>query len=158
MELLGQSADMAIRCRSQIRDAVFCMNARISPITSGSIQFIFWGVSGHLPDMNEEQVKRAVGRQIRELRKGAGFTLEGLAEAAEVDATHLSAIERGRHNASLLLLWRLSEALEVQLSTLVDLEEAETRTQLLKRASKRIKNLDDRELRQMLRLMDEVRR
>jgi transcriptional regulator with XRE-family HTH domain len=53
---------------------------------------------------------------VREYRKAAGFSQEGLALEAEVDRTYVSQIERGVCNPSLLVLHKLAMVLQVSAS------------------------------------------
>lgn len=64
--------------------------------------------------------REIVGNNIRTCRTSAGMTLEQLAERAEMSWPYLSEVERGRENISLDLLARLSKALGVTLSKIVE--------------------------------------
>jgi transcriptional regulator with XRE-family HTH domain len=59
---------------------------------------------------------RAFGEALRELRGAAGYSQESLADAAKLDRTYVSGIERGERNPSLTNLFRLADTLGVQLS------------------------------------------
>jgi DNA-binding GntR family transcriptional regulator/DNA-binding XRE family transcriptional regulator len=61
-----------------------------------------------------------VGQKLRELRRSRDVTLETLAERAGLSASFLSQLERGRAGASLSSLQRIAEALEIQLSEILD--------------------------------------
>lgn len=54
------------------------------------------------------------GKRIRLLRKQAGLSQEGLAEAAGLHRTYVSSIERGQRNVGLDNIVRLARALEVK--------------------------------------------
>jgi transcriptional regulator with XRE-family HTH domain len=60
---------------------------------------------------------------IRERRASAGMTIEALADAAKMNTTYVSDIERGRQNPSLRKIEDLAGALGVAVSDL--LREAE---------------------------------
>lgn len=60
-------------------------------------------------------INKRIGQRIRELRKQAGLTQEGLAEKAGMDFTSIGAAERGSRNLSLRSLARVAEALGVPL-------------------------------------------
>jgi len=60
------------------------------------------------------------GARVRELRKDAGLSQEELAELAELHRTYISGIERGERNASLTSIERISNALNVSLSKLLE--------------------------------------
>lgn len=55
----------------------------------------------------------AIGAEIRALRRARGLTLSDLAEASGVSLSHVSAIERGAVNPSLVKIERLAGALAV---------------------------------------------
>lgn len=59
------------------------------------------------------------GNRLRELRGRRGLTQEQLAHQAGVDRAWISSAETGRRNASLLTLYRLAEALEIDPGELI---------------------------------------
>lgn len=59
-----------------------------------------------------------IGQSLRRLRKEKGFTLEELAERAEMSVSYLSHIERGTRKAPLGELESLAEVLGANLYTL----------------------------------------
>ena len=63
-------------------------------------------------------MQRALGERIRELRKKAGFSQEGFADAAGVHRTYMGTLERGEANVSLVNLHKVSNALGITLSEL----------------------------------------
>jgi transcriptional regulator with XRE-family HTH domain len=63
-------------------------------------------------------LQRALGERIRELRKKAGYSQEGFADAAGVHRTYMGTLERGEANVSLGNLHKISKALGVTLSEL----------------------------------------
>ena len=60
-----------------------------------------------------EDWRQRFGKRVRELRLAAGLTQEKLAHDAAIDLTYLGGIERGRRNPTLLVIVRLSEALDL---------------------------------------------
>ena len=56
---------------------------------------------------------RAFGEVLRTARLGAEFTQEHLAEAADIDRTYPSMLERGLREPTLGMVIRLARALEV---------------------------------------------
>ncbi|MED5615616.1 helix-turn-helix domain-containing protein [Janthinobacterium sp. P210005] len=60
------------------------------------------------------------GLRLRELRLIAGLSQEALADRAGLDRTYISSCERGRRNASLEALHKLSGALGVEASSLLE--------------------------------------
>jgi transcriptional regulator with XRE-family HTH domain len=57
---------------------------------------------------------------LREYRKAAGYSQEGLALEAEVDRTYVSQIERGVCNPSLLVLHKIATVLQVSVVNLLE--------------------------------------
>lgn len=60
----------------------------------------------------------ALGQRIRALRKKAGYSQEGFADAAGVHRTYMGTLERGEANVSLGNLSKMSMALGITLSEL----------------------------------------
>lgn len=60
------------------------------------------------------------GENLRTLRLNAGFSQETLAELAGIDRSYLGAIERGEHNVALLNIIKISMALNLKPSSLLD--------------------------------------
>jgi transcriptional regulator with XRE-family HTH domain len=66
--------------------------------------------------MADKDTLLPIGQQIRDLRKAKGISTANLATATGKSAGYINNIERGLSEVSLLVLNRISEALEVQLS------------------------------------------
>ncbi|MBR1592302.1 MAG: helix-turn-helix transcriptional regulator [Ruminococcus sp.] len=62
---------------------------------------------------------RIVGRVIADFRKRKGISQEVLSGFADIGRTHLSAIERGERKPTLETLYRISVALDVNMSEIV---------------------------------------
>ncbi len=62
--------------------------------------------------------RRQLGGRIRQLRLERHFTQSRLAELAETDQAHLARIERGERWPSVPLLFRLADALEIEVARL----------------------------------------
>lgn len=67
----------------------------------------------------------AVGIRIRQLREQKGLSQEELGHRAGVDRTYVSSCERGRRNVSLLTLYRIAAALEVEPGALLSRDAGE---------------------------------
>ena len=63
------------------------------------------------------------GQIIRELRKQRGLTQEVLSGLAAVSRSHLAEIETGHTNANVETLWKISEALGMKMSDLIQMVE-----------------------------------
>ena len=63
---------------------------------------------------------RRFGSRIRELRKRARLSQEGLADLVRLHRTYIGGIERGERNIGLLNLLRLARALRVSPSVLLE--------------------------------------
>lgn len=68
----------------------------------------------------EAQIQKHFGTRVRELRKQKGFSQEALALACGLDRTYIGGVERGERNISLLNIHKISRALGVSASVLVD--------------------------------------
>jgi transcriptional regulator with XRE-family HTH domain len=78
--------------------------------------------------MSQEQLDPIlVGRVIARFRLDKGITQEVLSGLSNIGRTHLSAIERGERKTTLETLFRISNALDVPMSTIVFSIEEETK-------------------------------
>jgi transcriptional regulator with XRE-family HTH domain len=68
-------------------------------------------------------LQAALGQTIRKKRTAAGFSQESFAEAVGVHRTYIGGVERGERNVSLHNLQRISEALNISLSALIQAAE-----------------------------------
>ena len=62
---------------------------------------------------------KAVGIVIAQFRKKKGISQEVLSGLADIGRTHLSAIERGERKPTLETLYRLANALDVNMSDIM---------------------------------------
>ncbi|HLG89129.1 MAG TPA: helix-turn-helix transcriptional regulator [Alphaproteobacteria bacterium] len=65
-------------------------------------------------------IRRIFGANVRRYRLKATLSQEAVAERMGVDRAHVSSIERGAQNVTLLTLWHLAEALGVKPADLLD--------------------------------------
>lgn len=63
----------------------------------------------------DDELRRQLGRHVRQLRQAQDLTLKALAEEIGVTPSALSQIERGKSEPSLGTLWRLGGALKASL-------------------------------------------
>lgn len=68
---------------------------------------------------------KAVGRTIAYFRQQKGISQEVLSGLAAIGRTHLSAIERGERKPTLETLFRISTALEIKMSVIIQKLEEE---------------------------------
>jgi transcriptional regulator with XRE-family HTH domain len=66
--------------------------------------------------LDGERITATIGRRIKALRKQRGFTLEKVAAETKFSVPLLSQIEKGSVNISIAKLWKLSQALGVDIS------------------------------------------
>ncbi len=62
--------------------------------------------------LDKKEVCQRVGKRIRELRTQKGFTLESLANEANIDYTQLSRIELGKINTSIFQVYQIAKHLQ----------------------------------------------
>lgn len=77
-----------------------------------------------MTSMEKTEVLRKIGENVKKARLEKGYTqvdLVGKIEA-KIDTTNISRIEKGRTNATIHTLYRISQALEVPLSKLCNLK------------------------------------
>ncbi|AHW60660.1 Helix-turn-helix [Draconibacterium orientale] len=70
--------------------------------------------------MNISQLQQKIGNRIRELRESKGVSQQNLAAICNFEKANLSRLEAGRTNPTISTLYKISEALEVSLSDLVN--------------------------------------
>lgn len=63
-------------------------------------------------------LKEKFGYKIKSLREQKGYSIEYLANIANIDRTYISDIEKGKRNVSLLIIEKLAKALEVNIQEL----------------------------------------
>ena len=59
-----------------------------------------------------------LGQAVRKARKAAGLSQEALADAAEIDRSHMGKIERGERNVSVLNILKIAAALNCPASAI----------------------------------------
>ena len=65
-------------------------------------------------------IRRLFGTNMRRFRLAAGLSQEAVAVRMDVDRAHVSSMERGQQNITLLTLWEASQALGVRPAALLD--------------------------------------
>jgi|SRR5579872_35592 len=79
---------------------------------------------------SDEAFLAALGRKVRELREQRGLARKALAEVADVSERYLAQLESGTGNASVVLLRRIADALNVRITYLLAGELGIERSQL----------------------------
>lgn len=77
-----------------------------------------------MASMEKDEILKIIGENVKRIRLEKGFTqvdLVGRIEA-KIDTTNISRIEKGRTNATIHTLFRISQALDVPLSVICDLK------------------------------------
>lgn len=64
-------------------------------------------------------IRQLFGRNLRRLRAEAGLTQAALAERMGVDRAHVSSMERGLQNVTLLTMWEAAQAIGVSPASLL---------------------------------------
>ncbi len=74
--------------------------------------------------MEKSDILKIIGQNVKRIRLEKGLTQVDLVGKikAQIDTTNISRIEKGRTNATIHTLFRISQALEVPLSEICDLK------------------------------------
>jgi len=104
----------AAACANPIADADFC--------SADAVEAVNWVQSNF--DLDESSVTIEVllaelGDRIQTLRKDRGLSQQGLAAAADLDRSYVSAVENGKQNVSFATLKGISDALGVGVAELI---------------------------------------
>lgn len=67
---------------------------------------------------------QAFGTALREFRKKAGLTQEGLALEAGIERNYVSLIELGRNQPTITVIFKLAKALNIKPSKLISIAES----------------------------------
>lgn len=65
-----------------------------------------------------KDLKENFGNKVKALREQKDYSIEYLANIANIDRTYISDIEKGKRNVSLLIIEKLAKALEVNIQEL----------------------------------------
>lgn len=69
-------------------------------------------------ELQASEIKRRFGAALRELRTAKGLSQEALALNCDLDRTYIGGVERGERNVSLVNIYRIAAALDVDVSAL----------------------------------------
>lgn len=66
----------------------------------------------------ELEIQTQFGARLRDLRKRKGLSQEALALACSLDRTYIGGVERGERNISLVNIYKIADALSVDVKEL----------------------------------------
>jgi transcriptional regulator with XRE-family HTH domain len=84
----------------------------------------------------------ALGRNVRRIRAARGLTLKSLEQVAEVSATHVSEIERGKTTPTVRALEQIAGALGITVTRLLEID-VEERVRVVRAPNRRLLAMDD---------------
>ena len=90
------------------------------------------------------ELKKNVGRRIKEIRKKRGFSQEKLAELVDIEQNTLSYIETGNNFCTAETLEKIIKALDVEPKELFDFEHYKDNVILLEEINRMLKNTPDK--------------
>ena len=64
-------------------------------------------------------IRKKIGKRIKELRQSKNLSQEALAHLAELDRTYIPSIEKGERNVSIEVIQKLSIAFGIKISELL---------------------------------------
>ena len=64
--------------------------------------------------MSEKLILESFGNNLKKIRLEKGMSQENLAHLCELDRTYISGIERGKRNLSLINIFKIANALDIQ--------------------------------------------
>lgn len=73
-------------------------------------------------NIKNKELVVAVGNRIRDLRKERNISQEELANEADIPLSQIGRIERGETNPTISTLYAISNALDINLKTLLDIK------------------------------------
>ncbi|NVM57347.1 MAG: helix-turn-helix transcriptional regulator [Desulfobacterales bacterium] len=111
--------------------------------------------------MNEELIKKQLGRQIKALREEMGWRQEDVQDKTGLSSRYLGRIERGSVNLTLSTLLRLCEIFKVwlpQLFSFMDTEKeiSAEREKLVVRLNSVLQSDDHEDLRKLKTFIEEI--
>lgn len=68
----------------------------------------------------EEEIRKAFGEAVKELRLQSDISQEKLAEYAKLDRSYISLVERGINSASVITIFKIAKALDIDPTILIE--------------------------------------
>ena len=69
----------------------------------------------------ENDPKILFGKRLAKIRRGLGWSQEGLALESGIARSYLSGIERGKRNVALVNIFKLAQTLKIEVKDLMDI-------------------------------------
>lgn len=99
------------------------------------------------------ELKKQLGKRIKELRIRKGFTQEQLGENASLNYKFLGSIERGQENPTITVIGKIAEGLGVEPSALLDCSPLLKRRQdIRKEIGRLMEQADTEDLKNILKI------
>ncbi len=102
--------------------------------------------------------KVLLGKRIRTLRRQKDYSQEQLAEQANISGKYLGEVERGQANISIDILDKISVAMGIKVSDLLDFEHEMGRSALISKITSLVKSADDNSLQTIFRVVKAILR
>ena len=98
-------------------------------------------------------LKKLFGKKLKQLRVESGLTQEKLAELLDLETGTVCMIELGRRGTSFDNLEKIIDVFNISYIELFDFEEIEAKNNTVKSITKELNELDDKELRFILKTL-----
>lgn len=92
-----------------------------------------------------------LGQRLKQVRRLGGMSQDQAAELAGISGKYLGEIERGEANATVIVLAKLADALQIELPELLSFGHVDTRENLIKKINALIEGIPDEELAKIYR-------
>ena len=106
--------------------------------------------------MQKMKFLTSVGRRIAKARRDKGFSQALLAEKANISISHLSNIERGRKSLSAEVLFKITEALQTSVDSLLFTDIPQVHKEVERQIEVNLNNCTAKEKEFILKLIKEI--
>ena len=109
--------------------------------------------------MQDQDLRQAFGKRLKELRKQKGWTQKELANKLDIRYSHLNKYENGMHAPPLEKLIQLADIFDVSLDYLVKglpMEESPIRNEMLFKRFKTLETFDDEDKATVINVIDAI--
>ena len=106
--------------------------------------------------MQKMKFLTSVGRRIAKARRDKGFSQALLAEKANISISHLSNIERGRKSLSAEVLFKIAEALQTSVDSLLFTDIPQVHKEIESQIDVNLNNCTVREKEFILKLIKDI--